>query len=82
MLRDGRQVEWGSAEQSKQKAEVLAELLTAVDAKHYDVSVPGQPTTPGAVSAAMTRTSRVALGRVATIWAPPVPTVVTTARLT
>jgi len=43
-LRDGREVEWGSAERSEQKAEVLADLLTAVDAKHYDVSVPGQPT--------------------------------------
>jgi cell division protein FtsQ len=47
VLRDGRLVEWGSAERSAQKAEVLADLLTAVDAKHYDVSVPGQPTTRG-----------------------------------
>jgi cell division protein FtsQ len=45
VLRDDRLVEWGSAERSKQKAEVLAKLLTAVDAKRYDVSVPGQPTT-------------------------------------
>jgi cell division protein FtsQ len=44
-LRDGRQVEWGSSESSEQKAAVLADLLTAVKAKHYDVSVPGQPTT-------------------------------------
>jgi len=44
-LRDGREVEWGSAERSEQKAEVLDQLLAAVDAKHYDVSVPGQPTT-------------------------------------
>jgi cell division protein FtsQ len=45
VLRDDREVEWGSAERSAQKAEVLADLLTAVDAQHYDVSVPGQPTT-------------------------------------
>lgn len=44
-LRDGREVAWGSAEQSEQKAKVLADLLAAVDAQHYDVSVPGQPTT-------------------------------------
>jgi cell division protein FtsQ len=44
-LRDGREVEWGSAEQSAQKADVLTDLLSAVDAQHYDVSVPGQPTT-------------------------------------
>lgn len=44
-LHDGREVEWGSAEQSEQKAEVLNDLLAAVRAKHYDVSVPGQPTT-------------------------------------
>lgn len=46
-LRDGREVEWGSAERSEQKAAVLADLLAAVDAQHYDVSVPGQPTTKG-----------------------------------
>lgn len=44
-LRDGRQVVWGSAEQTEQKAAVLAELLDAVEAQQYDVSVPGQPTT-------------------------------------
>ena len=44
-LRDGREVAWGSAEESGQKAAVLADLLSAVKAKHYDVSVPGQPTT-------------------------------------
>ena len=44
-LRDGREVEWGSSEQSEQKAEVLGKLLTAVQAQRYDVSVPGQPTT-------------------------------------
>lgn len=44
-LRDGREVAWGSADQSDQKATVLADLLTAVRAQHYDVSVPGQPTT-------------------------------------
>jgi cell division protein FtsQ len=35
---------WGSAEDSAQKAEVLAVLLDR-DAKQIDVSVPGRPTT-------------------------------------
>lgn len=46
-LRDGRTVEWGSADESDRKAEVLPVLLDRVDARHYDVSVPGQPTTSG-----------------------------------
>ena len=45
VLGDGREIEWGSAEESAQKAKVLADLLVAVDAQHYDVSVPAQPTT-------------------------------------
>lgn len=46
VLRDGRTVRWGSAEQSDEKATVLADLLDAVpDAQVYDVSVPGSPTT-------------------------------------
>ncbi len=45
VLKDGREVEWGSSEQSDQKAEVLADLLEARQADHYDVSVPGLPTT-------------------------------------
>jgi cell division protein FtsQ len=45
-LRDGRTVAWGSSDDSDTKAEVLARLLVAVPrAAHYDVSVPGQPTT-------------------------------------
>ncbi|GGO87099.1 hypothetical protein GCM10011584_10900 [Nocardioides phosphati] len=45
-LRDGRVVVWGSADQADDKARVLASLLKAVrDARAYDVSVPGQPTT-------------------------------------
>ena len=45
-LRDGREVVWGSADQSDLKARVLAGLITAApDAVRYDVSVPGQPTT-------------------------------------
>ncbi len=44
VLRDGRTVVWGSAEESDEKAKVLGPLL-GVDAKTYDVSVPGQPTT-------------------------------------
>ncbi|WP_408899149.1 cell division protein FtsQ/DivIB [Nocardioides sp. R1-1] len=43
-LRDGRLVRWGSAEQAEDKARVILELLN-VDAKVYDVSVPGAPTT-------------------------------------
>ncbi len=45
VLRDQRRVEWGSAEDSAEKAGVLAALLTAREAKVYDVSVPGQPVT-------------------------------------
>lgn len=43
-LRDGRQVRWGSAEQSEDKARVLLVLLDR-PARVYDVSVPGAPTT-------------------------------------
>jgi cell division protein FtsQ len=46
-LRDGRTVEWGSVEESELKARVIADLLVARRAQHYDVSVPGQPTTAG-----------------------------------
>lgn len=41
-LRSGQTVQWGSAESSAQKAEVLAVLLEQ-KASRYDVSVPGQP---------------------------------------
>ncbi|MBF4160626.1 cell division protein FtsQ/DivIB [Nocardioides acrostichi] len=43
-LRDGRTVEWGSDENSAQKAEVLSVLLDQ-QAQVYDVSVPSRPTT-------------------------------------
>lgn len=43
-LRDGRTIEWGSAEKSADKAEVITILLRQ-KAQVYDVSVPGQPTT-------------------------------------
>jgi cell division protein FtsQ len=43
-LTGGRTVMWGSAEDSAQKAEVLAVLLER-DAREIDVSVPGRPTT-------------------------------------
>ena len=46
VLRDGKSVVWGSAEDSEEKAEVLAGLLQQ-PARTYDVSVPGQPTTSG-----------------------------------
>jgi cell division protein FtsQ len=41
-LRSGQTVNWGSADDSAQKAEVLAVLMEQ-KAKVYDVSVPGQP---------------------------------------
>jgi cell division protein FtsQ len=41
-LRNGRDVLWGSADDSANKAEVLAVLLKQ-KASFYDVSVPGQP---------------------------------------
>jgi cell division protein FtsQ len=44
VLSDGSQVQWGSAEQSALKAEVLETLMT-IPATTYDVSVPGLPTT-------------------------------------
>ncbi|HWJ83313.1 MAG TPA: FtsQ-type POTRA domain-containing protein [Nocardioides sp.] len=44
VLKDGRQVKWGSAEQSDEKAKVLLALLDR-KAQVYDVSVPGMPTT-------------------------------------
>jgi cell division protein FtsQ len=43
-LADGRIVMWGSAEDSAQKAAVLAVLLRQ-EAREFDVSVPGRPTT-------------------------------------
>jgi cell division protein FtsQ len=43
-LDGGRTVMWGSAEDSAQKADVLAVLLER-DAREIDVSVPGRPTT-------------------------------------
>ena len=45
VLKDGRTVVWGSADQSAMKAEVLATLLATVQAQEYDVSVPSKPTT-------------------------------------
>lgn len=45
VLRDQRQVLWGSAEESELKAEVVDRLLAAVEAQVYDVSVPSNPTT-------------------------------------
>lgn len=42
-LRDGRTVQWGSADDSELKAEVLTSLL-GQPGSTYDVSVPGQPT--------------------------------------
>ena len=48
VLRNGRRVVWGSAEDSKDKAEVLAVLLQRpgrLTGDEIDVSVPGRPTT-------------------------------------
>lgn len=44
VLTNGRRVVWGSAEDSDQKAEVLAVLLKRPD-QQLDVSAPGRPTT-------------------------------------
>ncbi|MCW2832396.1 MAG: Cell division protein FtsQ [Nocardioides sp.] len=44
VLRDGREVRWGSAEESELKATVLVRLLEAQQAPVYDVSVPASPT--------------------------------------
>jgi cell division protein FtsQ len=44
VLRDGRRVLWGSAEESELKAQVVDKLLVAQRASSYDVSVPGNPT--------------------------------------
>jgi cell division protein FtsQ len=45
VMRDQRQVLWGSAEESELKAEVVDSLLAAArKATVYDVSVPGNPT--------------------------------------
>jgi cell division protein FtsQ len=46
VLRDGRRVLWGSAEESATKAEVIEALLQQ-KAQVYDVSVPGSPVTSG-----------------------------------
>ncbi len=43
ILRDGREVHWGSAEESALKAQVVAKLLEVKQADIYDVSVPGSP---------------------------------------
>jgi cell division protein FtsQ len=45
VLKDGRTVVWGSADESDTKADVLATLLATVQAQVYDVSVPSKPTT-------------------------------------
>ena len=44
MLRNGATVLWGSADEGKLKGEVLRSLLRT-DARRYDVSAPGVPTT-------------------------------------
>jgi cell division protein FtsQ len=44
VMRDQRQVLWGSAEESELKAQVVDKLLAAQKAPYYDVSVPGNPT--------------------------------------
>ncbi|MFT4187300.1 MAG: FtsQ-type POTRA domain-containing protein [Aeromicrobium sp.] len=44
-LSDGRELRWGSAEDTERKIEVVSALLGAVNASVYDVSAPEQPTT-------------------------------------
>lgn len=48
VLRDEREVVWGSADESELKAEVLGSLLQQ-PGRTYDVSVPSRPTTSGLV---------------------------------
>lgn len=45
VTKGGRTVLWGSGDDSRQKAKVLAALLKASKDEHLDVSVPGQPVT-------------------------------------
>jgi cell division protein FtsQ len=45
VLKGGRTVVWGSADESDTKADVLSLLLSTVQAQEYDVSVPSKPTT-------------------------------------
>lgn len=40
---DGKQVRWGTAEESRRKAEVLVGLMSEVPASVYDVSAPSAP---------------------------------------
>ena len=47
VLKGRRTVVWGSGEESDLKADVLAALVEAQDARTYDVSVPGSPVTAG-----------------------------------
>ncbi len=44
VLRDQRQVQWGSAQESALKAQVIDTLLAAQQGTVYDVSVPANPT--------------------------------------
>ena len=44
VLRDQREVQWGSAEESALKAQVIDKLLAAQQGTVYDVSVPANPT--------------------------------------
>ena len=93
VLRDGRRVVWGSADDSETKARVLTALLTR-PARVYDVSVPGRPTTSDQDPQAPTRygprndaphdsgNDSGCRPRVVTVRGVVVPTVVTTARLT
>ena len=95
VLKDGRTVVWGSAEESDTKAEVLATLLATVQAQTYDVSVPSKPTTARAdrgdpsLLVSSNDGSASACGwfvvldpRVATTGTTRVPTVIGTDRLT
>ena len=45
VLRGGRQVLWGSSDESAEKAKVLVALVAASQDRFFDVSVPGQPVT-------------------------------------
>jgi len=46
-MKNGKEIKWGSADESDRKVEVLSLLLKKVKASTYDVSVPEHPTTSG-----------------------------------
>ena len=82
VLRDQRQVLWGSAEESELKAQVIERLL-AEEGTVYDVSVPGEPDRPLSRGTARKSSRNAgAVWRVATASRGALPMVFRNARLT